>query len=47
VAIREFLVARANALKNAPPGAGPGGPGGAGPGAAPSPPRQENGHPQN
>jgi quinohemoprotein ethanol dehydrogenase len=40
VAIREFLVARANALKNAPPGAGPGGPGGAGP-------RQENGRPQN
>jgi quinohemoprotein ethanol dehydrogenase len=47
VAIREFLVSRANAIKVAPPGAGPGGPGGRGGAGAPPPPRQENGHANN
>jgi quinohemoprotein ethanol dehydrogenase len=42
VAIREYLISRANAIKAGGPGAGVGGPG-----ARPPPPRQETGHADN
>jgi quinohemoprotein ethanol dehydrogenase len=42
VAIREYLISRANAIKTGGPGAGMGGPGGRAP-----PPRQETGHADN
>jgi hypothetical protein len=41
VAIREYLISRANAIKAGGPGAGPGGPGGR------APPRPETGHADN